>query len=531
MFVGLGFEEHVGEADDAGAGGFEFGGNFAEEFALDAGSSFGGFAGGLGFGEEAHLLGEALFVDGDANDVAPGAPWENVPAQEFGGTVGLDVDVLFVDEMGSAVEGATNEVFKAIADFGKEIEDVAAVDVVPGAVMEIEPTGAGECAFAFAIDEGDRDGGGAEDVAQHFFAGFEFLEEKMAGGDFFEGADVALGDVVEEDFATADAREVRLLAFAGEADFHGEIGAATHGFLEFGVEGAAFGGGESVEPAVAEAFSGGDASDLTKGFVDVGAEAVGVGEEHAKGGGIGNGAEAAFDGAFGGLIGFGDLGGSDSETGGDVFEVANGGDGEVDAHGGAVFAEPGPFAGFGADAAGVFEDGVGTLSDGADEAGEVLAVIAKFAVEEKRSDHALREFVGGVAGEEFDVAIGEKDFAELVGGEDADGNGEVEESFVLEVGVAPAVLGFAEFGDVDDVGDEMGWFVVGAANECDVERAPDGFAGAMEKAFFGAAGRDFAGGHFANEREAGMKVVRMNEVVGIGFEDFVAVVAEGGAES
>lgn len=131
MFVGLGFEKHVGEADDAGAGGFEFGGNFGEEFAFDAGSGFGGFARGLGFGEKAHLLGEALFVDGNADDVAAGAPWENVPAEKFGWAVGLDVDVLFVDEMGSAVKGATNEVFKAVANFGKEIEDVAAVDVVP----------------------------------------------------------------------------------------------------------------------------------------------------------------------------------------------------------------------------------------------------------------------------------------------------------------------------------------------------------------------------------------------------------------
>jgi len=157
-------------------------------------------------------------------------------------------------------------------------------------------------------------------------------------------------------------------------------------------------------------------------------------------------------------------------------------------------------------------------------------VVAKFPIEEEEGDHALREFVTGIAGEEFDVAIDENDFADFVCRENADGNGEIEQGFILEIGVAPAVLCFAELGDVDDVGDEMGWFVIGAANECDVERAPDGFAGAMEKAFFGAAGRDFAGGHFANEREAGMKVVRMNEVVGIGFEHFIGGVAEDGAE-
>src|SRR6185295_4426277 len=109
---------------------------------------------------------------------------------------------------------------------GKEVEDVAAVDVVPGAVVKFEPTSAGEGAFAFAIDESKRDGRGAEDVAEHFFAGFEFLEKEMAGGDFFEGADVALSDVVEENFAAADARPCGVSAFAGEANFHGEIGAA-----------------------------------------------------------------------------------------------------------------------------------------------------------------------------------------------------------------------------------------------------------------------------------------------------------------
>src|SRR4051812_37391774 len=218
--------------------------------------------------------------------------------------------------MGAAVEGAAEKVFEAVADFGEDVEDVAAIYVVPGTVMEFEPAGAGEGAFAFAIDEGERDGRGAEDVAKHFFASFETLEEEMAGGYFFEGADVALGNVVEENFAAANARPGGMLGFAGEANFHGEIGAAAHGFLEFGVESAAFVVGESVEPAVAEGFGSGDAGDLAEGFVSVGAEAVGIGEEHAERRGIGDGAEAAFDGAFRGVIGFGDLRGGDGETGG-----------------------------------------------------------------------------------------------------------------------------------------------------------------------------------------------------------------------
>ena len=128
------------------------------------------------------------------------------------------------------------------------------------------------------------------------------------------------------------------------------------------------------------------------------------------------------------------------------------------------------------------------------------------------------------------MAIDENDFANFVGGEDADGNGEIEEGFVLEIGVAPAVLGLAKFGDVDDVRDEIGGLVIGAADKGDVERTPNAFAGAMEETFFGAAGRDFAGGHFANERETRMEIVGMNEVVGIGFEHFVGGVAEDGAE-
>src|SRR5688572_16481811 len=112
----------------------------------------------------------------------------------------------------------------------------------------------------------------------------------MAGGYLFKGADVTLGDVIEENFAAADAGPGDLMGFAGEADFHGEIGAAAHRFLEFAVEGAAFGLGEGVEPAVADGFRSAETGDLTESFVDVCAAAMSVGEEHADGSRISDGA-------------------------------------------------------------------------------------------------------------------------------------------------------------------------------------------------------------------------------------------------
>src|SRR5207253_2097068 len=132
-------KQKIGQADDAGARSFEFAGNFGQEFALDAAGGFGAVAVRLGLRERAQIKSEALFENAEADNLTARAPGKNGPPQGVNRRIVLEADGVFESQLRAAIEGAAAEIVQALANFGHQIENIAAIDFVPRLMMQIEP--------------------------------------------------------------------------------------------------------------------------------------------------------------------------------------------------------------------------------------------------------------------------------------------------------------------------------------------------------------------------------------------------------